>query len=97
MSIASAAWTLSTRIFIWRVPTATSPASVGEAAMGRSPASSSRVVPSGPTSRADGVMASCCPNVRGVITAHEGAEVFFDLTGRIDFVERDGEISAVSC
>jgi hypothetical protein len=65
--------------------------------MGRSPASSSRVVPSGPTSRADGVMASCCPNVRGVITAHEGAEVFFDLTGRIDFVERDGEISAVSC
>ena len=42
-----------------------------------------------PRRRGDGVM---LPNVRGVITAHEGAEVFFDLTGRIDFVERDGEI-----
>jgi len=42
-----------------------------------------------PRRRGDGVM---LPNVRGVITTREGAEVFFDLTGRIDFVEKDGEI-----
>jgi uncharacterized protein DUF3237 len=40
-----------------------------------------------PTRRSDGVM---LPNVRGVITTDDGAEVFCTLTGRTVFVERDG-------
>lgn len=40
-----------------------------------------------PRRRGDGVM---LPNARGVITTAEGAEVFFDLTGRTVFVEKDG-------
>jgi hypothetical protein len=40
-----------------------------------------------PRRRGDGVM---LPNARGVITTSESAEVFFDLTGRTVFVERDG-------
>ncbi|MBA2559610.1 MAG: DUF3237 family protein [Propionibacteriales bacterium] len=40
-----------------------------------------------PRRRGDGVM---LPNARGVITTGEDAEVFFDLTGRTVFVEKDG-------
>jgi hypothetical protein len=40
-----------------------------------------------PTRRGDGVM---LPNARGVISTADGAEVFFDLTGRTVFVEREG-------
>jgi hypothetical protein len=41
-----------------------------------------------PRRRGDGAM---LPNVRGVITTADGAEVFCDLVGRTVFVERDGE------
>ena len=41
-----------------------------------------------PNRRGDGSM---LPNVRGVITTPDSAEVFFDLTGRTVFVDRDGE------
>jgi hypothetical protein len=41
-----------------------------------------------PRRRGDGTM---LPNARGVITTAEAAEVFFDLTGRTAFVDRDGE------
>ncbi len=40
-----------------------------------------------PRRRGDGVM---LPNARGVITTPDHAEVFFELTGRTFFVERDG-------
>jgi hypothetical protein len=40
-----------------------------------------------PTRRGDGTM---LPNTRGLITTGEGAEVFFDLTGRTVWVEVDG-------
>lgn len=41
-----------------------------------------------PNRRGDGAM---LPNARGVITTDDGAEVFFGLTGRTVFVDRDGE------
>lgn len=41
-----------------------------------------------PRRRGDGVM---LPNARGVVSTPERAEVFFDLTGRTVFVDRDGE------
>jgi len=41
-----------------------------------------------PRRRGDGVM---LPNARGVITTPEGAEVFFDLTGRTVFTDKDGK------
>jgi hypothetical protein len=41
-----------------------------------------------PRRRGDGTM---LPNARGVVTTAESAEVFFDLTGRTVFVDRDGE------
>jgi hypothetical protein len=40
-----------------------------------------------PRRRGDGIM---LPNVRGVITTVDAAEVFVDLAGRTVFVERDG-------
>lgn len=40
-----------------------------------------------PSRRGDGAM---LPNVRGVITTSDGAEVFVDLTGRTVFVQQDG-------
>ena len=40
-----------------------------------------------PRRRGDGAM---LPNARGVITP-EGAEIFFDLTGRTVFIDKDGE------
>jgi hypothetical protein len=47
-----------------------------------------------PRRRGDGTM---LPDARGVITTHEGAEVFFDLTGRTVFVGREVNLPAVSC
>ncbi len=41
-----------------------------------------------PSRRGDGAM---LPNARGVIATDDGAEVFFDLTGRTIWVERDGK------
>lgn len=40
-----------------------------------------------PRRRGDGVM---LPNARGVISTEDGAEVFFDLTGRTVFLDVDG-------
>ena len=39
-----------------------------------------------PRRRGDGAM---LPNARGVITADDGAEIFFELSGRTVWVERD--------
>jgi len=41
-----------------------------------------------PRRRGDGTM---LPNARGVITTDDGAEIFFDLTGRTVFTDSDGE------
>ncbi len=41
-----------------------------------------------PRRRGDGTM---LPNARGVITTADGAEIFFDLTGRTVFTDSDGE------
>lgn len=40
-----------------------------------------------PRRRGDGAM---LPNARGVITADDGAEIFFELSGRTMWVEREG-------